>query len=167
MTEPLTHELEELFISCFGPPRFPMHDDHRPAARALVVALKRVSDTLPVRLETEHVREAKAVRYPRIHAVLLVEREPLLWSLCAPSNVRDKKPAHCKLEILARRTHELPLRVFREVERIAKSVGARLGDGKQSPILQIGIKPAITEPHAKKIADAVAEIARVVLPVYQ
>ena len=168
MPEFLTQELEEKFINNFGPPRFPLHKDHRPAARALLVALKRVSATLPVRLESENIREVEGVRYPRIHGVLLVAEEPILWSLCAPSNDPHRKPAHYKLEILARRTEELSARgVFGRVKEIAMGVGARLGDGKKAPILQIGITPAITELRADTIAQAIAEIALVVLPVYQ
>lgn len=167
MSEPLTQELEDEFIRNFGPPRFAAHLDHRPAARALLDSLKRVSATLPLRLEAEHVGHTHEVCYPRIHGVLSVASEPILWSLCAPCNDRRKKPAHYKIEILARRTPELrEARVFRRVEQIAKAAGARLGDGKGSPILRFGITPAITQSHADKIATAIAEIGAVVLPIY-
>ena len=168
MPEPLTQEFEEKFISNFGPPRFARHNDHRPAARALLIALKRVSATLPVRLDASNNQDGEDIHYPRIHGRLLVAGEPILWCLCAPCNDLRRKPAHYKVEILAGRTTELrAARVFRRVEEIAKGVGARLGDGKESPILRIGIVPAITEPHADRIAQAIADIARVVLPVYQ
>ncbi len=167
MTTLLTAELEDHFIDYFGPPRFPVHHDHRPAAKALLYELKRISAPLSLRLEVENLGLGAQNTYPRIHAVLPSAAEPIIWALCAPSNDPTGKVENYKLEVLPRRTAELrTARLYRECERIAARVHIKPASKLREAILTIGITPKLTATWAADIADAVAEITAVVRPIY-
>lgn len=160
MAEPLTSQLEQVFVDGFLP-------GDRAAASAVLDALKSISANLPVRLEGENIGVTKTRTFPRIHGVLETGKQPILWSMCAPCSTSPTKRSHQKVELLTRETPTLKkARVLREIEAIGKPVGIRLGDAKVAPVLMIGITSGITRAHAGRIADAVAKIAAVVLPLY-
>lgn len=167
MTTLLTPELEDRFIDYFGPPRFPVHQDHRLAARVLLNELKRISLPLGLRLEVEKLNPGPRNTYPRIHAVLPSAKEPIIWALCAPSNDPTRKVENYKLEVLPRRADDLKTaKLNREVERIAARVHIKPASKRKEAILTIGITSKLTPAWASNIADAVAEITVIVRPIF-
>jgi hypothetical protein len=162
MSEPLSAELENTFIRGF------LTEDQL-AARALLDVFKAMSAGLSVRIQLEaaNVGEINEKRYPRVRGRIDAERAPILWSLCAPSNKPPKTRAHQKIEVLPSETEALRAAgLLGKVMAIGRRAGIEVGSHKKGAILRIGITAAITCARAEEIAEAVAEIAVIALPLY-
>jgi hypothetical protein len=143
--------------------------DHQAPASFLLRELKRISAALPapVTIVAKNIGTSDSRVYVRLHGVLGVPSEPILWALCGPT-LGSRSASNCKVEILPKKTSKLrDAGVLDEIEHIRKKFGATYGDDKtDNPTLKIGITPAITEDKAAFIADCIADIARIALPVF-
>lgn len=161
----LTAEQERVFVTYFALKCLP--HDLRAEARRLLEALRDWTLLRPTRfgLESTNVFPLERKHYPRIRAVYLAERKPILWSLSAPNY--KGTPANAKMEILLKQWSALERAgVLDEVTALWRSIGGFVGDGEETKIHQMKISRDLDARRCAEIVDVLGQIETLMTPVF-